>query len=166
MISLGEMKSRRYIIMVLVALLLFGGCVWLLWPTRASGQSVTLTRVTNDSVQSSNAAAFCVANVGPRAILLTDLIVEVGTPTGWRAFSHTVPTHPQRLATGDTKDVVVGVPSGAGPWRLRVTYGTDAKGPTLLIAKADYAIFHLRLPGPGFGVMAGSNSVVSVEIPN
>lgn len=160
------MKTRRYIIMVLAAILLFGGCVWLLWPTHETNRSVTLTRVTNGGVQPSNAGTFCVTNVGPRAVLLTDLIVEVGTPTGWRAFSHTAPTHPQRLATGDTKAVVVGVPSGAGPWRLRITYGTDAKGSKLLIAKVDYAIFHFRWPGPGFGVMAGNHSVASVEMPD
>jgi hypothetical protein len=92
-------------------------------------------------------------------------MVEERAGGGWRAVSHTVPTHPQRLAAGDTKDLVVGVTNVAAPWRLRVTYGTDVKGPRLLLAKAAYSITHLRLTGPGFGLMAGSNSCVSVEIP-
>ena len=85
-------------------------------------------------------------------------------PSGWQAFSHTVPTHPQRLAPGDTKDLAAGVPGAVGPWRLRVAYGTDVKGPMLLLAKAEHSITHLRLTGAGFGIMAGSNSCVSVEI--
>jgi hypothetical protein len=163
-ISLGEMKTQRYILVVLAAILLFAGGVWLLRPSRGTGQSVTLTLLTNYSVPSSNQAAFCVSNIGPRAVLLTDLIVEARARSDWRALSHTVPTHPQRLATGDTKDLVVGVPDGVGQWRLRITYGTDVKGPMLLLAKAEYAVSHLRLTGPGFGVMAGSNSCVSVEL--
>jgi len=85
-------------------------------------------------------------------------------PSGWQAISHTVPTHPQRLAPGETKDLVAGVPGAAGPCRFRVAYGTDVRGPVLLFAKAEYSITHLRLTGPGFGLMAGSNSCFSVEI--
>jgi hypothetical protein len=151
--------------MVLAAILLFAGGVWLLRPARGTAQSVTLTLLTNSSVPSVGQRAFCVSNLGPRAILLTDLIVEEKARSDWRAVNHTVPTHPQRLAAGDTKDLVVGVSNVAAPWRLRVTYGTDVKGPLLLLAKAEYAISHLRLTGPGFGVMAGSNSCVSVEFP-
>jgi hypothetical protein len=163
-VSLDEMKTPRWILMVLAAILLFAGGVWLLRPSRGTGQSVTLTLLTNYSVPSVNQRAFCVSNIGPRAILLTDLIVEEKARSDWRALSHTVPTHPQRLATGETKDLVVGVPNVAAPWRLRVTYGTDVKGPMLLLAKAEYSITHLRLTGPGFGLMAGSNSCVSVEM--
>jgi hypothetical protein len=163
-VSLDEMKTQRSIIMGLAAVLLFAGGVWLLGPSRGTGQSVTLTLLTNYSVPPVSQRTFCVSNIGPRAILLTDLIVEDRARSGWRALSHTVSTHPQRLAIGDTKDLVVGVPNVAAPWRLRVTYGTDVKGPVLLLAKAEYAITHLRLTGPGFGVMAGSNSCVSVEM--
>ena len=151
--------------MGLAAILLFAGGVWLLRPSRGTGQSVTLTLLTNTTVPSVNPRAFCVSNLGPLAILLTDLIVEEKARSDWRALSHTVPTHPQRLAAGDTKDLVVGISNAAALWRLRVTYGTDVKGPRLLLAKAEYAITHLRLTGPGFGIMAGSNSCVSVEIP-
>ena len=35
----------------------------------------------------------------------------------------------------------------------------------LQLAKVEYAITHLRFTGPGFGIMAGSNSLASVELP-
>jgi hypothetical protein len=162
-VSLGEMTTQRYFIVLLGAVLLIAGCVWLLRLSRETGQSLTLTLLTNYSV-SSNQVTFCVSNIGPRAILLTDLIVEARAPSGWRALSHTVPTHPQRLATGDTKDLAIGVPDVVSQWRLRVTYGTDVKGPMLWFAKAEYSISHLCLTGPGFGLMAGSNSCISVEL--
>jgi hypothetical protein len=96
--------------------------------------------------------------------------VETNSATGWKAFNHTVPTHPQRLATGETKDVVIGVPTDLRSWRLRVTYGKDVKGFLLLVGKTAYAIsdgvksHRFRWPGPGFGVMGGSNSCISLEI--
>ena len=158
------MKTPHPILrLVLAGILLFAACIWLFRPSREARQLVTLATITASSAPSSNTVAFCVSNAGPRAILLIDQIVEVKTPSHWQAFSHTVPTHPQRLASGDKKDLTAGIPGGGGPWRLRVAYGTDVKGPFLLLARAEYSISHLRWAGPGFGLMAGSNSVVSAE---
>jgi len=160
------MKTPCHILrLVLAAIFLLAAWIWLFRPPREARQLVTLTTVTGSSAQSSNGVTFCVSNAGPRAMLLIDQIVEVRTPSNWQAFSHTVPTHPQRLADGDTKDLAAGVPGGVGPWRLRLAYGTDVKGPFLLLARAEYSISHLRWAGPGFGLMAGSNTVVSAEIP-
>ena len=160
------MKTPYHILrLVVAAILLLAGCIWLFRPSREARQLVTLATITASSAPSSNTVAFCVSNAGPRAILLIDQIVEVRTPSNWQAFSHTVPTHPQRLASGETKDLAVGVPGGVGPGRLRLAYGTDVKGPFLLLARAEYSISHLRWAGPGFGIMAGSNTVVSAEIP-
>jgi len=162
------MKSHRRLILAFAATFLLAGVFWLFWPPPRTAQSVTLTRRTNSRPQSSNTVEFFVTNSGPRAILLTDLIVEVPKQGGWQAFSHTTPTHPQRLAPGDTKELAAGAPGRAGPWRFRVTYGTDVKGPMLALDKVGFAVFEnrLRLPGPGFGVMAGSNSLISAEIKN
>src|SRR5438552_4842064 len=102
------MKTWRQIILLFAALLFLGFCLCVVWSPRGPGQSVTLTRRTDSSMQSSNAVGFCVTNIGPRAILLTDVIAEVRTGSGWQAVSHTVPTHPQRLAPGDTKDLAAG----------------------------------------------------------
>ena len=125
---------------------------------------VTLTLLADHTLPPSNQVAFCVSNTGPLAILLNDVVVEARGRSGWGALNHTVPTHPQRLANGNTKELVVGVPELAGGWRSRVAYGKDVKGPLLFRAKAEYSISHLRLTGPGFGVMAGRYSCVSEEL--
>ena len=128
------------------------------------GSPVALALVTNSPKQSSSGALFVITNGDERAILLTDLIVETDSPAGWQAFSHTTPTHPQRLATGDTKDLAITPPNGEKSWRLRVTYGKDVKGPVLLLGKAAFAISQRKWPGQGFGIMAGSNSCISGEM--
>ena len=149
---------------VLAAILLLGGLFWLMRAPRTVGSSVALALVTNSPRQSSGGAVFCITNGDERAILLTDLIVETNSPAGWQPFSHTTPTHPQRLATGETKDLVIAPPDGEKSWRLRVTYGKDVKGPMLWLGKAEYAISQLTWPGQGFGIMAGSNSCNSGEM--
>jgi hypothetical protein len=146
------------------AVLLLGALFWFIRFLSAVGPSVTLTLIVNASNQPSGAACFLLTNGYKRAILLTDLIVETNSPAGWRAFSHTVPTHPQRLATGETKDLVIGSPTNGGSWRLRVTYGADVEGPMLLVGKAAYAVSQHAWPGPGFGIMAGRNSCISQEM--
>jgi hypothetical protein len=111
-----------------------------------------------------NGTVLHITNGDERAILLTDLIVETNSPAGWQAFSHTTPTHPQRLATGDTKDLLIAHPDSANSWRLRVTYGKDVKGPMLFLGKAGYVISRRGWPGPGFGIMSGSNSCITDEM--
>ena len=149
---------------VVASILLLGGLLWFIWPPPAPAPAVSLARLTNSPSQPSSGALFRITNGYDRAILLTDLIVETNSIAGWRAFSHTVPTHPQRLATGDTKDLLVAPPTHEVAWRLRVTYGTDVKGPTLLLGKAAYAVSQRAWPGKGFGIMAGSNSCISGDM--
>src|SRR5688572_19706331 len=126
--------KKRWHLMVVASILLSGGLFWLI---RAVGSSVALPLVTISPSQSSSGAVFRITNGDERAILLTDLIVETNSPAGWQAFSHTPPTHPQRLATGAMKDLLIAPPDGVQSWRLRVTYGTDVKGPMLWLSKAD-----------------------------
>jgi hypothetical protein len=158
------MKRSRYVVVVIASILLLGGLFWLVKIPRAVGPSVTLAMVMNSLSPSFSGAVFRVRNGDERAILLTDLIVETNSPAGWQAFSHAIPTHPQRLANGDTKELVIAFPSAEQAWRLRVTYGRDVKGPMLLLGKADYAISKHAWPGQGFGIMAGSNSCISGEM--
>ena len=146
---------------VFASILLLGGWFWLIRAPRTVGSAVALALVTNLLNPSSSGPVFRLTNGDERALLLTDLIVETNSPTGWQAFSHTTPTHPQRLATGDTKDLVIALPDGKESWRLRVTYGKDVQGPRLWLGKAGYAISQPAWPGPGFGLMAGSNSCIS-----
>jgi hypothetical protein len=157
-------KKRSLALVVLAAIPLLGGLFWLVQSSRTLGSSVALALVTNSPNQSSGAAVFCVTNGDELAILLTDLIVETNSAAGWRPFSHTTPTHPRRLATGDTKDLEIALPDGETVWRLRVAYAKDVKGPMLLLGKAAHAISQGAWPKPGFGIMAGSNSCISGEM--
>lgn len=157
--------SKRGLNVLLVVMALFGSVLIALWPHSPPRQSVVLIEATNYVAGSSNLTSFCISNSGPRAILLTDLIVETQSTQGWRPYSHSVPTYPQRLDVRDIKEVVAGLPLVKGHWRFRVSYGTDVKGPALEISKAFYAITHFHLTGPGFGVMAGSNWIASSELP-
>ncbi len=152
------MKKRRILLFGAVALWL-AGFIWVISLPRAAVPSVTLARITKRGGD-----WFQITNGFERAILLTDLIVETNSSAGWRAFSHTVPSHPQRLATGETKDLVIAAPTNGQIWRLRVSYGQDVKGPALFLGKAAYAVSHGAWPGQGFGIMAGSNSCTSEEI--
>ncbi|HEY3853987.1 MAG TPA: hypothetical protein VGO67_06310 [Verrucomicrobiae bacterium] len=153
--------KKRWHLMVVLVILLVGGIVWLILSAAPVGSPVALTLITNSPSQSASGMLFVITNGDERAILLTDLIVETNSPEGWQAFSHTTPTHPQRLATGDTKDLAIPPPNGEKSWRLRVTYGRDVKGPLLFLGKASFAISQHKWPGQGFGVMAGSNSCIS-----
>ena len=101
------MKKPWHVMVVLAAILLLGDLFWLIRAPRTIGSSVALTLVTNSLNQSSSGAIFRVTNGDGRAILLTDLIVETNSLAGWQAFSHTTPTHPQLLATADTKDLMI-----------------------------------------------------------
>jgi hypothetical protein len=156
------MKKRH--VAVFATILLLGGLFGFIRPSRVVGSSVTLALVTNSQNQSSSGVVFQITNGDERAILMTDLIVETNSVVGWQACSHSIPTHPQRLATGDTKDLLITPPDGEKPWRLRITYGKDVKGPMLLVGKVGYAVSQCALPGQGFGIMAGSNSCVSGEM--
>jgi hypothetical protein len=157
------MKKHTRVLVRTSSILLLGGLIWLIWAPRATAPPVTVALVANSQSQPSSGPFFRITNGYERAILLTDLIVETNSPAGWRAFSHTVPTHPQRLAAAETKDLAIVAPTNDGTWRLRVTYGTDVKGPILLLGKAAYAVSQRAWPGQGFGIMGGSNSCISGE---
>jgi hypothetical protein len=154
------MKNSRNVLAAFALVAIVGGLAWLLRAPESTGPPVALTLLPNSPTQSVATAVVRIANRDERAILLTDMIVETNSPSGWRAMSHTVPTNQQRLAPGDTKDAVVAMPAGVQTWRLRVTYGKDVKGSLLFLGKAGYAVTHFTWPGKGFGIMAGSNSCV------
>jgi hypothetical protein len=154
------MKRHCYVMIVLAVVLVLAALLWLL-PARDAAGSVSLACVGSSSNQPFGGTSYRVTNGYNRAILLTDLIVETNSPAGWQAFTHTIPTHPQRLATGDTKDLVVAPPRSEQAWRLRVTYGTDVQGPELWLGKVEFAVSRRTWPGRGFGIMAGSNSCIS-----
>ena len=155
------MKKRWHLTVVLAGILLARGLFWWVLSAAPVGSPVALALIANSPNPSSSGTVFLIRNGDERAILLTDLIVETNSPAGWQAFSHTTPTHPQRLATGVTKFLVISPPVGEKSWRLRVTYGKDVQGPDLLLGKATYAISRRKWPGQDFGIMSGSNSCLS-----
>src|ERR1700753_1888713 len=123
------MKTQWRLAIGLATILLLGGLFWWVWSFKPVGSPIVLTLVTISTPPSSSVMLFVITNGYERAILLTDLIVERDSPEGWQAISHTTPTHPQRLATGDTKDLLISPPTGAKPWRLRATTATAINGP-------------------------------------
>jgi len=92
------------------------------------------------------------------------VFVEVKTPGGWLTVNEIAPTADQSIDAWKSKDLPVKIPSGNEQWRLRVAYGDELRGPGLFLAKVDFAIHEHRIPGLGFGVFAGSNSLSSAEI--
>jgi hypothetical protein len=152
------MKKRRIALIGGIALWL-GVLGWVLHRPWAAAPAVTLVQVPNASGE-----WFQIPNGYERAILLTDLIFETNSPRAWRAFSHAVPPHPQRLATGETKDLQIVAPTNVPIWRLRVSNGQDVKGPALFLGKAAFAVSHGAWPGQGFGIIAGSNSCIGGEV--
>jgi hypothetical protein len=157
-------KQKWLAVWIGIVLLATGLVAFRPFPESAQSVLVSFQTQTNSSQMTSNRVTLVVTNSGPRAILLTDLILETKTSEGWRAVSHSVPTDPQRLAVGDVKDLGFGFPDDPGLWRLRVTFGRDVYGPILWLAKAEYVVSHRRLTAPGVGVMAGSYETYSAEI--
>ena len=150
--------NRTKTLLLVAAMGFLGAAYWSIWTSRRPLATVTLTVVTTGVLRSSSNVVFRVVNHDRRAILLTDLVVETDTPTGWRETSHTKPSDPQRLANGDTKDMTIPVPGDGKPWRLRATYGRDVVGALLWLAKLEFAASNGRWPPASFGIMAGRYS--------
>ncbi len=142
---------------VIVLLIAAGRVVW----GKGEGE-VTLTRARAPGVKG---IVFCVSNASPRAIFLFDQIVEVRGANGWWGLRHIAAAHPSRVAAGERKFLTIGTAGVPGLWRLRVAYGVEVTGPRLAWHKVAYAISAGKFPGRGWGMMAGSNSVIGVEMP-
>jgi hypothetical protein len=90
------------------------------------------------------------------------MVVETSSPTGWRVVERTEPKDPRGVDAGKSKDLIVSVPPEPGRWRLRVVYGSETKGPALLMTRIEVAAEHRSVSGwRSVGVFTGSNSVVS-----
>ena len=152
------------ILIIIGVLLLFLAGALLFWAPRGSEPRVSLAVGMNSLTQASNRMTFLMRNEGQRAILLTDVIVETNSAVGWHAFSHNRPTHWLEVATGQTKDLAISPPNSGPPWRLRVAYATDVRGPMRVLYKAKFALSQRRWPSSGLGFMHGSNSCISGEI--
>ena len=156
----GNMKRRDYLVILFTALLFAGVSLWVMqWPSNRV-RHVTLAVITN----APGATTFRLQNGERLELFLSRLFVEQKTYGGWRVVNEITPSADQVVKPGRFHDVTLTAPGGTDVWRLRVAYGEAIAGPMLFLAKADFAVHEHRIPGSGFGVFAGSNSLSSAEI--
>jgi hypothetical protein len=158
------MKKRDFILILLALALFCGIWIWLTPASHKSVPAVTLLVATNSPGTSTNELIFRLENHEPRAFFLSELFVDVKTPNGWLQVNQLTPADSRVVAPGGSKDLPVLVPIGDGPWRLRIAYGPQVGGASLFLAKVAFAIHDRRMPGNGFGVFAGSNSLCSAAM--
>jgi hypothetical protein len=156
-------------LIIIGVLLLFLAGALLFWAPREGEPRVSLAVGMNSLTQASNRMTFLMRNEGQRAILLTDMFVETNSAIGWHAFSHNrlIPNRPNNwlvVTTGQTEELAISPPNSGPPWRLRVAYATDVRGPMRVLYKAKFALSQRRWPPSGLGIMHGSNSCTSGEI--
>jgi hypothetical protein len=157
------------ILIIIGVLLLFFAGALLFWAPHGSEPRVSLAVGMNSLTQASNRMTFLMRNEGQRAILLTDLFVETNSAIGWHAFSHNrlIPnrsTNWRVVAIGQTEELAISPPNSGPPWRLRVAYATDVRGPMRVLYMAKFALSQRRWPSSRLGFMHGSNSCISGEI--
>jgi len=161
--SLGTsvtMKQRRYAIIAFAIFILIAGCVWLLRPQPDAQAGVTLAFVTTNS--SPQQANFRVYNDSPRAIFLSWMVVEAKTATGWSVADKREPKDPRVVDSGKSMDLVVAVPAQATRWRLKLIYGTENRGPELLLTRIELGIKYRRVSGLGaVGVFTGQKAAMA-----
>ncbi len=154
------MKRRRYAIIAFAIFILIAGCVWLLRVQPDAQAGVTVAFVTTNS--SPQQASFRVYNDSPRAIFLSWMVVEAKTPTGWRVADKREPKDPRVVDGGKSMDLVVAVPADDTRWRLKIIYGTENRGPELLLTKVQLGIEHRSVSGLGsVGVFTGQTATTA-----
>ena len=88
--------------------------------------------------------------------------MEAKTATGWRVASKREPKDSRVVGPGKSMDLVVAVPAHDTRWRLRIIYGTENRGPELLLTKIELGIKHRSVSGLGsVGVFTGQNAVTA-----
>ena len=154
------MKRRRYAITAFATVILIGICVWLMRAQPDAQTGVTLALVTTN--RSAQQATFRVFNDSPRAIFLSWMVVEEKTATGWRAVNKREPKDPRVVDGGKSMDLAVAVPVQNTRWRLKIIYGTENRGPALLLTKVELGIEHRSVSGLGsVGVFTGQKMAMA-----
>jgi hypothetical protein len=122
---------------------------------------VALAFVAHDTNRSSQ-AKFRLYNDSARAIFLSWMIVETNSPTGWRVVQRFEPKDPRVVYGGKAQNLSVSVPSDSERWRLTVVYGTENRGPVLLMTRAELALRNRSTSGwQSVGVFTGKNLAIS-----
>ena len=123
---------------------------------------VTLAFAAQATNSASGNATFRLYNDSPRAIFLSWMVVEAKTPIGWSEVERREPKDPRVVHSGKSMDLVVAVPAPAGRWRLKIIYGTENRGPALLLTRAELGIEKRSPSGLGsVGVFTGQRAVVA-----
>jgi hypothetical protein len=165
------MKGRRFVaLLVAVMLLCLAGWVLVEHASRAKSSALALWTLPNSTNSAPGQLTFRIRNIGTHSVFLSEVIVEVQTPSGWQMITNSAPADPRNLDGGKTKDIAVGAPSVAGPWRVRIAYGDEVRYPELFLLKAGDAVssrsfgaFKRWRPGDTW---MGSNSLSSAVLSN
>lgn len=154
------MKYPHYALVGFAILILIASCVWLMRPQPHADAGIALALITANG--SPRQASFRVFNDSPRAIFLSWTVVEEKTATGWRVADKREPKDPRVVDSGKSMDLVIAAPAQNTRWRLKVIYGTENRGPDLLLTKVELAIKYRSLSGLGsVGVFTGQSTVVA-----
>lgn len=154
--------KRRGILIAVVGVMLFTiAWVWFGQPYSNGASGVALAFVTHDTNQSSQ-AKFRLYNDSARAIFLSWMVVETNGPSGWREVQRFEPKDPRVVYGGKAQDLSVSVPLEFERWRLTVIYGTENRGPVLLMTRVELAIRNRSTSGwQSVGVFTGHDLAIS-----
>ncbi len=123
-------------------------------PRTQSG--VALASVTHATNGSPGQVTFRIYNDSSRAIFLSWMVVEAKTASGWKVLDKREPKDPRVVDGGKSMDLAVPVPVEAARWRLTIIYGTENRGPMLLLTKAELGVRNRSVSGLGsVGVFTG-----------
>jgi hypothetical protein len=154
------MKRRHYGVTVFTIVTLIASCVWVMRVQPDAQAGVTVALVATNSFP--RQASFRVFNDSPRAIFLSWTVVEEKTASGWRMADKREPKDPRVVGSGKSMDLVVPVPAQNTRWRLKIIYGTETRGPELLLTKVQLGIEHRSLSGLGsVGVFTGQSAAIA-----
>jgi hypothetical protein len=147
---------------VIAVILFIVACVWFGRKQPGVKDGVSLAFVSHATNQSATQATFRLYNDRSRAIFLSWMIVETNSPTGWRVAEKIEPKDPRVVDAGKLKDLSVSVPTKPERWRLTVVYGTENRGPILLMTRVELAIRNRSTSGwKSVGVFTGHDLAVS-----
>jgi len=154
--------KRRGILITGIAVVLFTvACLWFGRSHSDLAGKVALTFISHGTNQSSQ-ARFRLSNDSARAIFLSWMIVETNGPTGWRVMQRFEPKDPRVVYGGKAQDLPVSVPPDSERWRLTVVYGTENRGPVLLMTRVELAIRNRSTSGwQSVGVFTGHDLAIS-----
>jgi hypothetical protein len=156
----------RIYAMLSLAALLVAVCFCLFREPSSPGSGISLASVSDTTNSSPAKVTFRLSNGSSRAIFLSWMVVEVMTESGWKEAQKVQPASPRVVSAGESTKFAVAVPTPAGPWRLRMIYGTQTRGPVLFFTKIELAIKNSRLSGlDSIGVFTGHKEVVAEAPP-